>query len=86
MTKFTCPCCGNLTLEEEGVGTYEICPVCFWENDKVQFENPDLTDGANEVSLNEARRNYREFGAAASNYLSRVRPPLPEEIPQTNPN
>lgn len=26
-----CPCCGFLTLDERG--TFEICPVCFWEDD-----------------------------------------------------
>ncbi|MBQ6093927.1 MAG: hypothetical protein IJL09_00855, partial [Lachnospiraceae bacterium] len=29
--KFRCPCCGFYTLEE--VGTYEVCPVCYWEDD-----------------------------------------------------
>lgn len=80
MNKFTCPCCANLTLDQEGVGTFEICPVCFWENDNVQFENPDLAAGANEVSLNQARRNYLEFGASARTYIGKARPPLPDEI------
>ena len=31
MGKFTCPCCGYLTLNERGA--YDICPVCFWEDD-----------------------------------------------------
>lgn len=31
MRKFACPCCGCLTLEERG--GYDICPVCFWEDD-----------------------------------------------------
>ena len=31
MGKFTCPCCGCLTLNERGA--YDICPVCFWEDD-----------------------------------------------------
>ncbi|MBW4608191.1 MAG: hypothetical protein KME22_13460 [Hassallia sp. WJT32-NPBG1] len=79
-----CPCCGNLTFENESVGTFEICPVCFWEDDNIQFEDPDYTGGANKVSLNQARRNYLEFGASASNYLSHVRPPLPEEIPPSD--
>ncbi len=29
--RFECPCCGYLTLDERG--TYDICPVCFWEDD-----------------------------------------------------
>ena len=31
MSKFSCPCCGCFTLEERG--GYDICPVCFWEDD-----------------------------------------------------
>ena len=27
----TCPCCGSLTLPAGG--QYELCPVCFWEDD-----------------------------------------------------
>lgn len=29
--KFACPCCGYLTLDERG--GYDICPVCYWEDD-----------------------------------------------------
>ena len=33
MTKFNpCPCCGSRTLEKLAPGTYQICPVCFWED------------------------------------------------------
>lgn len=31
MSKYACPCCGCLTLDERG--GYDICPVCFWEDD-----------------------------------------------------
>lgn len=31
MGKFVCPCCGCRTLDERGA--YDICPVCFWEDD-----------------------------------------------------
>ena len=29
--KYKCPCCGYFTLDERG--EYDICPVCFWEDD-----------------------------------------------------
>jgi hypothetical protein len=29
--RFRCPCCGFRTLNERG--GYDICPVCFWEDD-----------------------------------------------------
>jgi hypothetical protein len=80
-----CPCCGNLTLDEAPPGTYDICPVCFWEDDPVQFAKPSYAGGANRVSLEEARRNYARIGAASETKKSHVRTPLPEEIPSREP-
>lgn len=48
--KYTCSCCGYRTLEEEP-GTYEICSICYWENDEVQFNDPDFEGGANEAVI-----------------------------------
>lgn len=31
MKKYRCLCCGNLTLAARA--EYDICPVCFWEDD-----------------------------------------------------
>lgn len=52
-----CPVCGQYTFEEEG--DYDVCEVCYWENDPVQYREPDLAGGANKMSLNEARAAYR---------------------------
>ena len=45
--RYPCPCCGYLTLGDEHRGGYEICPVCFWEDDGVQFHELDFVGGAN---------------------------------------
>ena len=74
-----CPCCGYLTLIGPASGSYEICEVCFWEDDVVQFENPEYEGGANKVSLREARENFRAFGASEERFLDNVRPPRPDE-------
>ncbi|MEG0830053.1 MAG: CPCC family cysteine-rich protein [Anaerovoracaceae bacterium] len=58
--KYPCPCCGNLTLSEEGPGTYEICKQCGWEDDLHQFRNPDSDGGANKLSLNQAKKKCIE--------------------------
>lgn len=79
--RFACPCCGCLTLPQEPPGTYEVCPVCWWEDDGVQFEHPDRRGGANAPSLNEARANYLHFGASDEDLIDAVRPPRPEEAP-----
>ena len=57
--KYTCSCCGNNTLTEQPPGTYEICPLVNWEDDEVQYNDPAYAGGANRLSLEEARRQYR---------------------------
>lgn len=71
--KYKCPCCGLYTFNEPIGDTYDICAVCFWEDDGWQLENPDEAGGANKVSLNEARKNYKEFGACQSDMKKYVR-------------
>jgi len=78
---FPCPCCGFLTLSEPPPGTFEVCPVCLWEDDAVQFADPDFAGGANVVSLREARANFVAFGASERRFIGQVRPPAPDERP-----
>lgn len=56
--KYKCPCCGEMTFAENPPGTYEICSNCNWEDDPIQFNDPDYSGGANEDSLNEAKKKY----------------------------
>lgn len=77
--KFPCPCCGWYTLDHEADGSYDICPVCYWEDDPVQLEEPDCEGGANRLSLNQSRRNYREFGACEERLIPFTRDPFPDE-------
>jgi hypothetical protein len=53
-----CPCCGQQTLDEEPPGTFQICEICDWEDDPVQFADPDFEGGANIRSLNQARSSF----------------------------
>ena len=78
--RLACPCCGFLTLGDLPPRSYEICEVCFWEDDPRQFESPDSDDGANGISLNEARENFEGYGASAPEYLRSVREPRRDEI------
>ncbi len=80
---YPCPCCRFLTLSEKPPGTFEICPVCRWEDDYAQYNNPSLVGGANKVSLNQAQENYREFGAVSRDDVAFVRKPLVEEYPSS---
>jgi len=62
MNKFKCPCCLNYTLTEKPPGTYAICSMCNWEDDSVQYDDPNYKGGANEMSLNEAKRVFANGG------------------------
>jgi hypothetical protein len=72
MNKITCPCCGYKTLDSDG--NYDICPICFWEDDPFQKENEyDL--GANQIPLIEAQKNYITYGACEKRFIKNVRKP-----------
>ena len=79
--RFTCPCCGYLTLHERRLGSYAVCPVCRWEDDPAQSRRPDLAGGANRMSLNAARANFLRIGAKSDRYLGTVRRPRDDERP-----
>jgi len=81
MTRYACPCCGFMTMgEAPGAGTYDICPVCFWEDDPVQFEDPDFGGGANKESLRQSQQNFILFGACSNDMIKHVRKPNKDEI------
>jgi hypothetical protein len=71
-----------MTLDEIPPGTFEICPVCRWEDDNVQAANEDLEGGANTVSLRQARINFATIGAVTEEAKARARAPLDDEIPR----
>lgn len=77
--KYPCQCCGFNTIYE--VGCHEVCPVCFWEDDRLQNDDPFYAGGANRICLNEARENYKKIGASEERFLKHVREPYVEEIP-----
>ncbi|WP_080402945.1 CPCC family cysteine-rich protein [Burkholderia ubonensis] len=68
-----CPCCDFFTLSEQG--EWEICSVCFWEDDGFRFDDLDFPSGANHgLTLREARLNFRRIGACCSAMLANVLP------------
>jgi len=77
---YRCPCCRYKTLH--GRGGYEICEVCFWEDDgQDDHDADDVRGGPNGVlSLRQARLNFEAFGATDRKFVSNVRPPLPDEL------
>ncbi len=76
--RHACPCCGHL-VHDEPSGSYEICPLCFWEDDPTQLRHPATALGANRLPLVEARRNVQRFGACDRRSLRFTRRPLADE-------
>ncbi|HEY0890347.1 MAG TPA: CPCC family cysteine-rich protein [Nocardioides sp.] len=76
--KWPCPCCGYRTLDQ-GPGDYDLCHVCWWEDDPVALRWPLVDEGPNAMALLEAQRNYQAFGAFAASARTKVRPPHEDE-------
>ena len=77
---YRCPSCGYKTLH--GRGGYEICKVCFWEDDGQDDHDADVVRGGPNyhLSLTQARINYKSIGAVEERFLKNVRGPEPDEI------
>lgn len=73
---FACACCGFFTIGE----IFEICPVCFWEEDAVMEDDPNSSGGANTISLHEAKKNFILFQAVEKRFRSLVRDPKEDEL------
>lgn len=78
--KFYCPCCGYNTLNEAPTGTYNICKVCFWEDDQIQFDDPNYEGGANRVSLIQGQQNFEKYGACEKEMVKNVTRPTKQNI------
>ena len=78
MPRFACPCCGYLTLDQEGL--FNVCHVCGWEDDPDARRDAKARN-ANGVRLITAQANFVRFGAYRQEAIHRVRPPLPIEFP-----
>ncbi|WP_177730466.1 CPCC family cysteine-rich protein [Flavobacterium inviolabile] len=61
--KYKYPYCGFYTLNDKAHNTFQICPVCYREDDGVQFNNPYYERGANQVSLIQAKEIFKRFEA-----------------------
>ncbi len=79
--RHACPVCGFLTLPARH--DWEICAVCFWEDDLLDDGlGPSPANGGLTIAL--ARANFAALGACDPATVSHVRPPRPEERPAAN--
>lgn len=57
---YPCPACGLMAFDELP-GSYDLCPVCNWEDDGVQLRYPAMRGGANADSLFEYQQKVLKY-------------------------
>lgn len=57
---YPCPACGFEVFDDVS-GSYDICPVCDWEDDGVQLKFPVMQGGANGESLFEKQQKEIKY-------------------------
>lgn len=55
---YNCLCCGTLMFTE--LWSFEICNVCWWQDDLGADASLDDFSGANNCTLGEARKKWQE--------------------------
>lgn len=55
--KNSCPVCGYLTLDERN--TFDICGICFWEDDGIDDFEENEDSGPNHMTLKEGRLVFK---------------------------
>jgi hypothetical protein len=77
---YHCPCCGYPTLATRG--SFDVCAVCYWEDDGQDEHDADRVRGGPNASLSltKATANFEEFGACDKDMIPNVRQPTEQEI------
>lgn len=84
MRRLKCPCCEYFTVESEDEVIVDICEVCFWQYDVVAHDKPKVNIGANHISLDHVRENFKKYGVCEERFKAMVRMPINEELPMNN--
>jgi hypothetical protein len=71
---YPCPCCGYKTLP--GRGDYDLCPVCWWEDEGLE---PWELSGPNARTLVEAQQEFLSESRPYRDRPGKVRPPKRRE-------
>ena len=57
-TPYACQVCGAVTIKYD----FDICENCGWENTGYHEDCPDETDMNGDLTLNQAREQWKKFG------------------------
>ena len=76
-----CEVCGFYTFKNIERDSFEICSVCFWEDDGYN-DNPDEVRGGpnQDLSINQAKANFKKFGAYSQHVAQYTRAPRDDEL------
>jgi hypothetical protein len=76
---YRCPCWHYKTLHARSA--FEICPVCFWEDDGQDDHDATVVRGGPNgvLSLDDARKAFTLRGVSDLKLLKNVRAPLADE-------
>src|SRR3954453_21693047 len=87
MELLQCPCCDYFTLEERRA--WDICPVCYWEDDGHDLGDLDKPSGCNHgLTLRQGRasRRWSSTCAPPRNGISTSTPPGDETYINQRPH
>ncbi len=81
-----CPCCFSRTLTARG--RFEICEVCYWEDDGQDDADADVVCGGpnGDLSLTKARENYALTRASDACFAKSLRSPTHAELTAKSPS
>ena len=66
-----CDCCDYFTIPMGD--DYEICPICFWEQDAFGIAEPSEPSNANHgITLSQGRANFLALGACTERFFRNV--------------
>ena len=56
--RYFCPCCGFRSLIEKSKGSSELCEVCGWQQDYLQYLYKNREEGLNQTSFIECQQKF----------------------------
>jgi len=69
-----CLCCNYLSLLTKD--DFEICEICYWEDDPLTKEVNKISSINHGLTLEDAKKNFVKFGAVEQKYIDQVKPKI----------